>query len=122
MFAGCNSIAAVPKSCKVKTISCALSAAIIPPQATPCFSAVVALNGGSFAHSVMVNVGKSRFRKGNAVTTNDGLVGIVVDVGPKHSQIFLITDINAMIPVIFRLLPGRQRRGLNSTSELRFAC
>ena len=100
-----------------------VSGAIIPLQATPVSARVVALNGGSFAHSVMVNVGElAGVRKGNAVTTNDGLVGIVVDVGPKHSQILLITDINAMIPVILSSSSWpATTAGLNSTLlELRF--
>ena len=100
-----------------------VSGAIIPPQATPVSARVVALNAGSFAHSVMVNVGAyAGVRKGNAVTTNDGLVGLVVDVGPKHSQILLITDINAMIPVILSASSWpATTAGLNTTlMALRF--
>lgn len=100
-----------------------VSGAIIPPQATPVSARVVALNSGSFAHSVMVNVGaRAGIRKGNAVTTNDGLAGIVIDVGPKHSQILLITDINAMVPVILSASSWpATTAGLNSNvMDLRF--
>ena len=78
-----------------------VSGVIIPAATPPVSARVVAVNADSFAHSVMVNVGeRSGIREGNAVTTTDGLVGLVVDVGPKHAQILLITDINAMVPVI----------------------
>ena len=78
-----------------------VSGVLVPGDTTPVSARVVAVNADSFAHSVMVNVGRSDgIRKGNAVTTTDGLVGIVVDAGPKHAQILLITDINAMVPVL----------------------
>ena len=78
-----------------------VSGVIVPGDTTPVSARVVAVNADSFAHSVMVNVGRNNgIRKGNAVTTTDGLVGIIVDSGPKHAQILLITDINAMVPVL----------------------
>ena len=78
-----------------------VSGVIIPKSANPISARVVAVNADSFAHSVMINVGSiAGIQKGNAVTTTDGLVGMVVDTGPKHSQILLITDINAMVPVL----------------------
>lgn len=78
-----------------------VSGVIIPESTTPVSARVIAVNADSFAHSVMVNVGANAgIQKGNAVTTTDGLVGVVVDVGPKHAQVLLITDLNAMVPVI----------------------
>ena len=78
-----------------------VSGVIVPENTTPVSARAVAVNADSFAHSVMVNVGsRAGVEKGNAVTTTDGLVGIVVDTGPKHAQILLITDINAMVPVL----------------------
>ena len=78
-----------------------VSGVIIPESTTPVSARVIALNADSFAHSVMVNVGSNQgIKKGNAVTTTSGLVGIVVDTGSSHAQILLITDINAMIPII----------------------
>ena len=78
-----------------------VSGVIIPEGTKPVSARVVAVNADSFAHSVMVNVGHGAgIRKGNAAMTTDGLVGIVVDTGPKHAQVLLITDINAMIPVL----------------------
>ena len=78
-----------------------VSGVIIPENTRPVSARVVAINADSFAHSVMVNVGRNTgIEKGNAVTTTDGLVGMVVDTGPKHAQVLLITDINAMVPVL----------------------
>lgn len=62
---------------------------------------IVAINADSFAHSVMINVGaKQGIKKGATVATEDGLVGIVVEVGRFYAQVLLITDLNAMVPVI----------------------
>ena len=78
-----------------------VSGVIVPENTTPVSARAVAVNSDSFAHSVMVNVGsRAGVEKGNAVTTTDGLVGIVVETGPKYAQILLITDINAMVPVL----------------------
>jgi rod shape-determining protein MreC len=74
---------------------------IIPDAVRPVTARVVAINADSFVHSVMVNVGANRgLKKGHAVTTSDGLVGMVINVGARHSQVLLLTDINAMFPVI----------------------
>ena len=57
--------------------------------------------GGAFAHTVLVTGGRENgIEVGNPVSTLDGLVGIVVDVGKSHSRVLMITDINAQIPVI----------------------
>ena len=78
-----------------------VSDVIIPEDARPVSVRVIAINADSFVHSVLVNAGADRgLRKGHAVTTSDGLVGIVIDVGLRHAQVLLVTDINAMIPVI----------------------
>lgn len=74
---------------------------IIPSGTVPVSARVIAINADSFAHSVMINTGRNAgIKKGNAVVVNDGLVGIIIDVGIRHAQVLLLTDINAMIPVI----------------------
>ena len=74
---------------------------IVPDATIPVSARVIAINADSFAHVVMINIGRDKgIRRGNAVTTTDGLVGMIIDVGAKHSQVLLLTDINAMIPVI----------------------
>ena len=78
-----------------------VSGVIIPDAVRPVSARVIAINADSFAHSVMVNAGADEgLKKGHAVTTTDGLVGMVIDVGARHAQVLLLTDINAMIPVI----------------------
>lgn len=78
-----------------------VSNVIIPDEVRPVSTRVIAINADSFAHSVMINAGHDQgIKKGNAVTTSDGLVGMIVDVGSRHAQVLLLTDINALIPVI----------------------
>ncbi len=78
-----------------------VSGVIIPDDVRPVSARVIAINADSFAHSVMINAGADEgLRKGHAVTTTDGFVGMVIDVGARHAQVLLLTDINAMIPVI----------------------
>ena len=97
---------------------------VIVPQSTTAVSArVVAINADSFAHVVMINIGRDKgIRRGHAVTTTDGLVGMIIDVGARHSQVLLLTDINAMIPVILSSSSWPATTiGQNSTSlKLRF--
>jgi len=100
-----------------------VSGVVIPEGTTPVAARVIAVNADSFAHSVLINAGTyAGIKKGNAVTTTDGLVGIVVSVGAKHSQVLLVTDINAMIPVILSASSWpATTAGLNSTElDLRF--
>ena len=95
----------------------------IPEDTTPISARVIAVNADSFAHSVMVNVGEmAGIKKGNPAVTTAGLVGIVVDSGAKHAQILLITDINAMIPVILSLSswPGATVGQNSKQLQLRF--
>jgi len=100
-----------------------VSGVVIPDGTTPVAARVIAVNADSFAHSVLINVGANAgIKKGNAVTTTDGLVGIVISVGAKHSQILLVTDINALIPVILSSSSWPAvTAGMNSTElDLRF--
>ena len=78
-----------------------VSGVIIPDAVRPVSARVIAINADNFAHSVMINAGADEgLKKGHAVTTTDGFVGMVIDVGTRHAQVLLLTDINAMIPVI----------------------
>ena len=95
-----------------------------PPIGMQSISArIVAINADSFAHSVMINAGaKQGIRKGATVATEDGLVGIVVDVGHFYAQVLLITDLNAMVPVILSDTSWPAVAGGNNsyTLDLRF--
>ncbi|MGU9961926.1 MAG: rod shape-determining protein MreC [Candidatus Puniceispirillales bacterium WSBS_2018_MAG_OTU23] len=78
-----------------------INSVIIPRQVKAVSARVIAINADSFAHSVMINAGHDQaIKKGHAVTTADGLVGIIIDVGARHAQVLLLTDINSLIPVI----------------------
>ena len=74
---------------------------IEPPGMRAVTVRAVAVNADSFAHTVLVRAGtRDGIHIGNAAVTNEGLVGIVVETGPSHARLLLITDINAMIPVM----------------------
>jgi rod shape-determining protein MreC len=62
---------------------------------------VVGSTSGPFYDSVIINVGQNdNVKKGQAVVSEEGLVGRIIEVGEKSSRILLISDINSNIPVI----------------------
>ena len=62
---------------------------------------VVTHSGGPFVKSMLTNVGReSGARIGQAVVSEFGLVGIIVEVGRRFSRVLQITDINSQIPVV----------------------
>jgi rod shape-determining protein MreC len=62
---------------------------------------VVGSTGGTFFRSILVNSGaKDNVKKGQAVVSEDGLVGRVIEVGRYTSRILLLTDLNSNIPII----------------------
>lgn len=75
--------------------------ALVPePTASFVTGRVVADTGGAFAQSVIVMAGQTDgVRKGQVVTTGNGLVGRVMLAGLNSSRILLISDINSRIPV-----------------------
>ena len=71
------------------------------PNASFVTGRVVANAGGAFAQSLIVIAGSSRgVKKGQIVTTGNGLVGRVTLAGKNSSRILLISDINSRIPVL----------------------
>lgn len=61
---------------------------------------VVAVQGGPYVRSVLVNAGADYgVRGGLAVTTRKGVVGRVLMVGAAASRVLLITDFNSRVPV-----------------------
>ena len=62
---------------------------------------VIADTGGTFAHSLLLNVGaQPGVGKGMAVTTGAGLVGRISGIGSRSARVLLITDLNSRIPVL----------------------
>ncbi len=76
---------------------------------------VVGNASGPFTRSALVNAGeKDAVLKGQAVVTNGGLVGRIVEVGNRSSRALLLTDINSKIPVIS--LDSRERSVLSGNN------
>jgi rod shape-determining protein MreC len=61
---------------------------------------VIANSGGAFVRMILINAGaEDRVGRGQAVTTGEGLVGRLTEVGDRASRVLLITDLNSRIPV-----------------------
>lgn len=62
---------------------------------------VVADGRGPFVKSVLINTGeRDGVEKGQAATTQLGLVGRVSEAGQRSARILMITDLNSRIPVL----------------------
>lgn len=78
------------------------------PGASFITARVIGDTGGAFAHTFILNAGSRHgVAKGQAVISDDGLVGRVVEVGKRSSRVLLVTDLNSRIPVLVE--PGRAR-------------
>jgi rod shape-determining protein MreC len=61
---------------------------------------VIADTGGAFQKSLIVGAGRVMgVAKGQAVTTEQGLVGHIVNAGQQSSRVLLVTDVSSRIPV-----------------------
>lgn len=62
---------------------------------------VIAVSGGAFARSVLVDAGtRDGVARGQAALTGEGLIGRVAEVGERTARILLLSDLNARIPVV----------------------
>ena len=62
---------------------------------------VVAHSGGPFVKSMLINIGQDNgARLGQAVMSEYGLVGVIVEVASSFARVLQITDINSQIPVV----------------------
>ena len=79
------------------------------PDPDPSFvtTRVVGDTGGAFVHSMLVNSGPRRIRKGQAVIAGEVLVGRIAEVGQRSARVLLLTDINSHIPVMLEGLAGQ---------------
>ncbi len=82
---------------------------LVPEPGTRTVSArVIADQGGSFAHSILLNGGRdSGIGVGNVVVTGEGVAGRIVGVADRSSRVLLVTDLNSRIPVV--VSPGQVR-------------
>ena len=72
-----------------------------PPPVSYVSARVIAEAGGPFVRSALLSAGhRNGVRRGQAVVSEDGLAGTIVDVGELHSRMLLVTDLNAQIPVL----------------------
>jgi rod shape-determining protein MreC len=57
--------------------------------------------GGPYVHSALINGGSTDgIKKDQAVISDSGLIGRVVDVGEHSARVLLLNDINSRVPVI----------------------
>ena len=71
------------------------------PPASLLTARVVGDSGGAFVQALLLDAGAEQgVVKGMPVTTPDGLVGRVIDVGRRSARALLITDFNSRIPVV----------------------
>ncbi|MCC9626006.1 rod shape-determining protein MreC [Thalassospira sp. MA62] len=72
-----------------------------PPAIHLITSRVIADMGGPYAHSMMISSGsRDGVAKGQAVISDEGLIGRIAESGYQASRVLLITDINSRVPVI----------------------
>ena len=68
-------------------------------------SFVIADTGQNFVKSLVVPVGEfDGAQRGQAVVTQDGLVGRLVEVGANASRVLLLSDVNSRVPVLIEAL------------------
>ena len=74
----------------------------VPPNNPKVISGRAISNaGGPFVRSILVNAGSRQgIRRGLAAVSGTGFVGVVVEVGERHSRVLLMTDLNSQIPVV----------------------
>jgi len=64
-------------------------------------SHIVSDLGGPYVHSALINSGSTQgIKKDEAVVSENGLMGRVMDVGTSSARILLLSDMNSHIPVI----------------------
>lgn len=64
-------------------------------------SRVIADASGAFVHNVTIDAGRAhKVKCGYPVINADGLIGRIVDVGPRSARVLLATDLNSRIPVV----------------------
>ncbi len=62
---------------------------------------VIAGSAGAFSNMLIVNAGTNDgVRKGQAVTSDRGIIGRISEVSNRSARVLLLTDINSRIPVL----------------------
>jgi len=72
-----------------------------PPESKFVSARVIGDSSGAFANSLVLNAGsRDGVEKGQAVVTEEGLVGRIYGVGSRSARVLLITDLNSRIPAL----------------------
>lgn len=78
----------------------ALNHIVVEPDARFVTARVVSENADNFTHTALINAGASDgVAKNQAVISDEGLVGRVIETGQTSARVLLISDINSRIPV-----------------------
>ncbi len=90
---------------------------VIPePDQSYITTRVIADSGSSFVKTVLIEAGKDNaVEDGQAVLGGQGMIGRIVEVGPRASRVLLLNDINSHIPVVIE--GANQRAVLAGTNE-----
>jgi len=79
---------------------------------------IVGSSGGSFGHSVMINVGRAGSVGAGAVALDGGgVVGRVVSVGDQAARILLLTDLASRVPIVIEGA-GKKSRDEDEEDEI----
>ena len=77
---------------------------------------IVTDSAGPFVRTALINVGgNDNVLQNEAVVSERGLVGRIVDTGPNSSRVLLITDINSRVPVMTELAREKSVLSGNNT-------
>ena len=90
-----------PWSCRQTVASYeALQTYEAPPEANPIDAFVIGESSDAFSNSMIVNAGRNRnVESGQAVVSDEGLIGRIVETGARASRVLLLTDAQSLIPV-----------------------
>lgn len=81
---------------------------------------VVGNMNSPFQRSLILNVGsRDDVKKGQAVMSEHGLIGRIIEIGSKSSRVLLLNDINSNIPVISSKTRTRAIMSGNNSSKPR---
>lgn len=82
------------------------------PLSTFVSAHIVGDSGSAFVRTMLLDAGgRDGVEKGQAVVSEAGMVGRVVEVGQRSARVLLLTDLNSRIPV---RIDGKQYRGVLS--------
>jgi rod shape-determining protein MreC len=73
----------------------------LPAQSTYVSARIVGDAGGPYVHAALLAVGRAEgVAENQAVMTEAGLLGRIIEAGDHSARVLLLTDINSRVPVI----------------------